>query len=158
MTTMHDDLVMWHAHISQRRLTPSLKAAIARASMNCESQRYGHALFLHCLQKSRRGHPTMHVWRQKLKFLKTFSGSCLLLIKYYNFNYGNFSGSCVLQGNSSGEASGSALFLPACCKLHIGVRRAQSENLMNSLRLCAEWQNGFFALYIFKYQNLSNSL
>ena len=71
-------------------------------------------------------------------------GEFLLIIKYYIFNYGIFSGSCVLQGNAFGEASGSCLFLPACCKLHIGARRAQSENLMNSLRLCAEWHHTFF--------------
>ena len=72
---------------------------------------------------------------------KGHSGIYMLLMNYYNFNYGDFSGMPVLQGNSSGEPSGMAFFQPACCKLHIGVRRAQSENLMNSLRLCA---NRFF--------------
>ena len=96
--------------------------------------------------KEKRGTGTLQCMTSVIISLHTkgFSGSYVLLINYYNFNYGDFSGMPVLQRNSTGEASGKAFFLPAWSKTHIGARRAQSENLMNSLCLCAEWRHTFF--------------
>ena len=58
----------------------------------------------------RHGHPTMHDFVYNQLTHESIFGESLLLIKYYKFNDGDFSGACVLQGNSFGEASGSAVF------------------------------------------------